>query len=117
MFPLRYNLDFSVKKMYVYFVYADKLKGTKLVFLAPAEGFWMNMKIALGRRFHSCPAGDFPATLEFYLSRSAFKRKKVCRAFCSYCDRLFLIGAAFCFFIVLPFALDFLLSAIKSVII
>ncbi len=37
--------------MYVYFVYADKLKGTKLVFLAPAEGFWMNMKISLVAAF------------------------------------------------------------------
>src|SRR4030042_3970228 len=47
MFPLRYTLDFSVRKMYMYYVYQDKLKDTKLVFLSPTEGFWMNMKISM----------------------------------------------------------------------
>ena len=32
MFPLRYTLDFSVKNMYMYFVYQDKLNNTKLIF-------------------------------------------------------------------------------------
>ncbi len=110
MFPLRYNLDFSLKKMYVYFVYADKLKGTKLVFLSPAEGFWMNMKIALVAAFILVLPVIFQQIWSFISPGLHSKEKKYVVPFVLIATVLFLIGAAFCFFIVLPFALDFLLS-------
>ncbi|MFQ3574755.1 MAG: twin-arginine translocase subunit TatC [Thermodesulfovibrionales bacterium] len=47
MFPLKFELDFSITKKYLYFAPKDKLQMTKLVFLAPAEAFWMSIKISL----------------------------------------------------------------------
>ena len=47
MFPLRYHLSFSAKNFNMHFVYQDILQNTKLIFLSPAEGFWINMKVAL----------------------------------------------------------------------
>jgi sec-independent protein translocase protein TatC len=110
MFPLRYNLDFSVRKMYVYYVYADKLKSTKLVFLAPAEGFWMNMKISLVAAFIFALPIIFQQLWSFISPGLHSKEKKYFIPFVLIATTLFLAGASFCFFIVLPFALDFLLS-------
>jgi sec-independent protein translocase protein TatC len=110
MFPLRYNLDFSVKKMYMYYVYADKLKSTKLVFLAPAEGFWMNMKISLVAAFLFALPVVFQQLWSFISPGLHTKEKKYVVPFVLIATILFLTGAAFCFFVVLPFALDFLLS-------
>ena len=110
MFPLRYTLDFSVKKMYAYFAYVDKLKGTKLVFLAPAEGFWMNMKISLVAAFIIALPVIFQQLWSFISPGLHSKEKKYVMPFIFIATALFLAGAAFCFFIVLPFALDFLLN-------
>lgn len=110
MFPLRYSLEFSVKKMYMYFVYADKLKSTKLVFLAPAEGFWMNMKISLVAAFIIALPVFFQQIWSFISPGLHSKEKKYVVPFIFIATALFLAGAAFCFFIVLPFALDFLLN-------
>lgn len=46
MFPLNYSPQFSLKEGLI-FVPDQKLQNTKLIFLGPAEAFWMNMKIAL----------------------------------------------------------------------
>ena len=46
LFPLNYTPQFSIKEGIV-FIPDQKLQNTKLVFLGPAEAFWMNMKIAL----------------------------------------------------------------------
>jgi sec-independent protein translocase protein TatC len=110
MFPLRYNLDFSVKKMYIYFVAQDKLQNTKLVFLAPAEGFWMNMKIALVAGFVFALPVIFQQLWSFISPGLHRKEKKYVVPFVFIATGLFLIGASFCFFIVLPFAMSFLLS-------
>ena len=110
MFPLRYSLEFSVRKMYLYFVYADKLKSTKLVFLAPAEGFWMNMKISLVAAFIIALPVILHQIWSFISPGLHSKEKKYVMPFIFIATALFLTGAAFCFFIVLPFALDFLLN-------
>ncbi|MFA4917800.1 MAG: twin-arginine translocase subunit TatC [Thermodesulfovibrionales bacterium] len=110
MFPLRYSLEFSVRKMYMYFVYADKLKSTKLVFLAPAEGFWMNMKISLVAAFIIALPVILHQIWSFISPGLHSKEKKYVMPFIFIATALFLTGAAFCFFIVLPFALDFLLN-------
>jgi sec-independent protein translocase protein TatC len=110
MFPLKYNLDFSVKNAYIHFVPADKLQNTKLVFLAPAEAFWMNIKVALVSGlilslpiiFHQLWRFISPGLLE--------REKKYIIPFVFSATGLFLIGAAFCFIVVLPFAMQFLLT-------
>jgi sec-independent protein translocase protein TatC len=110
MFPLRYNLDFSVRKMYIYFVPQDKLHNTKLVFLAPAEGFWMNMKIALVTALIIALPILFQQLWSFISPGLHIKEKKYVVPFIFIATVLFLVGAAFCFFVVLPFAMGFLLT-------
>ena len=110
MFPLRYTLDFSVKKMYMYYAYHDKLQTTKLVFLSPAEGFWMNMKIAMVAALILALPVVFQQLWSFVSPGLHVKEKKYVVPFVLVATGLFLIGAAFCFFIVLPFAMEFLLT-------
>jgi sec-independent protein translocase protein TatC len=110
MFPLRYSLDFSVRKMYIYFVPQDKLHNTKLVFLAPAEGFWMNMKIALVAALILALPIIFQQLWSFISPGLHRKEKKYVIPFVLVATSLFLVGVAFCFFIVLPFAMGFLLT-------
>jgi sec-independent protein translocase protein TatC len=110
MFPLRYTLDFSVKKMYMYYAYHDKLQTTKLVFLSPAEGFWMNMKIAMVAALILALPVIFQQLWSFVSPGLHAKEKKYVVPFVVIATGLFLVGAAFCFFIVLPFAMEFLLT-------
>ena len=110
MFPLRYTLDFSVRKMYLYYIYQDKLVNTKLVFLAPTEGFWMNMKISLVAALILALPVIFHQLWSFVAPGLHAKEKKYVVPFVLVATCLFLIGAAFCFFIVLPFAMSFLLT-------
>jgi sec-independent protein translocase protein TatC len=110
MFPLRYTLDFSVTKKYIYFIPQDKLHNTKLVFLAPAEGFWMNMKIAMVAALILALPVIFQQLWSFISPGLHRKEKKYVVPFVITATGLFLVGGAFCFFIVLPFAMGFLLT-------
>ncbi|BCB96223.1 Sec-independent protein translocase protein TatC [Dissulfurispira thermophila] len=110
MFPLRYNLNFSVKNMYVHFVPQDKLQTTKLVFLAPAEAFWMNLKVAFVAGLMLALPVIFHQLWRFISPGLLPKEKKYVIPFIFSATGLFLFGAAFCFFIVLPFAMEFLLT-------
>jgi len=110
MFPLRYTLDFSVKNRYIYFIPQDKLHSTKLVFLAPAEGFWMNMKIAMVAAVILALPVIFQQLWSFIAPGLHSKEKKYVVPFVVIATALFLVGGAFCFFIVLPFAMGFLLT-------
>jgi sec-independent protein translocase protein TatC len=110
MFPLKYNLDFSVKNMYIHFVPQDKLQNTKLIFLAPAEAFWMNIKVAFVAGLLSALPVIFHQLWKFISPGLLHKEKRYVVPFILLATSLFLIGAAFCFFIVLPFAMGFLLT-------
>jgi sec-independent protein translocase protein TatC len=110
MFPLKYNLDFSVKEAYVHFVPVDKLHNTKLVFLAPAEAFWMNIKVALVSGLILSLPVIFYQLWRFVSPGLLEKEKKYILPFIFSATGLFLFGAGFCFFIVLPFAMQFLLN-------
>lgn len=110
MFPLRYSLEFSVRKMYIYFAAQDKLHNTKLVFLSPTEGFWMNMKIALVAGVILALPVIFHQLWGFISPGLHRKEKKYVVPFVLIATGLFLVGVSFCFFIVLPFAMGFLLT-------
>jgi sec-independent protein translocase protein TatC len=110
MFPLRYNLVFSVKKLYIYFAPQNKLGAMKLVFLSPAEGFWMNMKIAFVAALILALPVIFQQLWSFISPGLHHKEKKYVVPFVLVATGLFLTGASFCFFIVLPFAMGFLLT-------
>lgn len=110
MFPLRYNLDFSVQNMYVHFVPVDKLQNTKLVFLGPAEALWMNIKISFVAGLILSLPVIFYQLWKFISPGLLQREKKYVLPFIFSATGLFLFGASFCFFIVLPFAMEFLLT-------
>jgi sec-independent protein translocase protein TatC len=110
MFPLRYTLDIDINTFTFQFIAEDKLKSTKLVFLEPAEAFWMNMKVAfVAAVVFSLPV-IFLQFWKFVAPGLHDKEKKYVVPFVLTATILFLIGASFCFLIVLPFALGFLLT-------
>ena len=110
MFPLRNSLDFSISELYVRFVPVDKLKTTKLVFLAPTEAFWMNMKVALVAALVFSLPVIFLQLWKFISPGLQPTEKKYVIPFVIVSTGLFIVGASFCFIIVLPFALSFLLN-------
>ena len=110
MFPLRNSLDFSISELYVRFVPVDKLKTTKLVFLAPTEAFWMNMKVALVAALVFSLPVIFLQLWKFIAPGLQTTEKKYVIPFVIVSTGLFMVGASFCFIIVLPFALSFLLN-------
>ncbi len=110
MFPLRNSLDFSISELYVRFVPVDKLKTTKLVFLAPTEAFWMNMKVALVAALVFSLPVIFLQLWKFIAPGLQPTEKKYVIPFVIVSTGLFMVGASFCFIIVLPFALSFLLN-------
>ncbi len=109
MFPLKYSLAFTAKSFF-HFVPQDKLHNTKLVFLAPAEAFWMNLKVAFVAGFMFALPVIFHQVWLFISPGLLQKEKKYVLPFILFATALFLAGASFCFFIVLPFAMGFLLT-------
>ncbi len=110
MFPLKYNFDFSVREMYISIVPHDKLKDTKLVFLGPAEAFWMNIKISLFSGIIFSLPVIFHQLWKFVSPGLLPNEKRYVLPFIFSATGLFLFGSSFCFFIVLPFAMEFLLT-------
>lgn len=110
IFPLKYNLVLSLSNPYLQFLPDDKLEGTKLVFLAPAEALWMSIKIsAVASLIVGLPV--FLYQLWKFVSPGLLQHeKKYFIPFIFSGSLLFLAGAFFCFFIILPFAISFLLT-------
>lgn len=110
-FPLKYTISFSLKNPFVSIISQEKLPAdTKLVFLAPAEALWMNIKIALVASILLALPVLFHQLWKFISPGLLTKEKKYVLPFIFVATGLFIIGAFFCFFIVLPFALGFLLT-------
>lgn len=109
LFPLDYTPKFSLKEGLI-FVKDQKLINTKLVFLAPAEAFWMNMKIAIVSAFVLAIPIIFYEIWRFVSPGLYQHEKKYILLFVLSATGLFLIGVSFCYLIVLPYALGFLLN-------
>lgn len=109
LFPLNYTPQFSIKEGIV-FVLDQKLQNTKLVFLGPAEAFWMNMKIALVCGFILTIPVIFYQLWKFISPGLYSHEKKYLLPFVLTATGLFLMGVTFCYLIVLPFAMSFLLN-------
>jgi sec-independent protein translocase protein TatC len=107
--PMRAELRFSLHNPFISFI-PSKAHISSLVFLAPAEAFWMHMKISLVAGF----VLSLPVTLHQlwkFISPGLLPReKKYVGPFVITATSLFLFGALFCFFVVLPFAMGFLLT-------
>jgi sec-independent protein translocase protein TatC len=108
-FPMRNELVFKLKPPYVDFV-PKATKALNLVFLEPAEAFWMHIKLSMIAAFFlSIPV--ILAQIWMFISPGLrSNEKKHVLPFVTAGTVLFVCGMAFCFFIVLPFALGFLLT-------
>lgn len=81
-----------------------------LVFLAPAEAFWVHMKISLIASIVTTSPIIF-GQLWGFLSPGLHKNeKKLAAPFVFVTSGLFIFGTLFCFVVVLPFAMKFLLG-------
>lgn len=107
--PLHYTLSFSLENPYIAFVPSNK-PGIDLVFLAPAEALWMHIKIAFLSAFVLSSPLVFYETWRFISPGLLEKERKYALPFVFTTTFLFLIGVIFCFIIVLPFAMNFLLT-------
>lgn len=81
-----------------------------LVFLAPAEALWMHFKISLISGFIISSPVIFYEVWKFVAPGLLSKEKKHSLPFVAVTTFLFLFGALFCFFFVLPFTMNFLLT-------
>lgn len=109
IFPLHNTLQFSLKMPFIIIKQSEN-PGPTLVFLAPAEAFWMHLKISfVSALVISSPLILFEAW-RFIAPGLKAEEKKYAMPFVIITTLLFLIGALFCFIIVLPFAIQFLLT-------
>ncbi|MDI6744719.1 MAG: twin-arginine translocase subunit TatC [Thermodesulfovibrionales bacterium] len=111
MFPLKYSLSFSMKNPFINITPQEKLsQTTKLVFLAPAEAFWMSMKVSFVAALVLALPVIFHQFWKFISPGLLAREKKYVFPFVISATGLFIAGALFCFFMVLPFAMGFLLT-------
>jgi sec-independent protein translocase protein TatC len=110
MFPLKHRLHVSSETPYLQFIPQAKLDHIKLVFLAPAEAFWMHIKIAFVTGLILALPVIFYQLWKFVSPGLHDKERHYVIPFIFIATALFLVGAAFCFLVVLPFAMRFLLT-------
>jgi sec-independent protein translocase protein TatC len=108
-FPMKYNMAFMTSSPFIYFVLKEKAVNT-LVFLAPAEAFWMHMKISLVSGLMITSPVIIYQVWGFISPGLSKKEKRFAAPFILVTTGLFLFGAVFCFAVVLPFAMGFLLT-------
>lgn len=107
--PLHYTMKFSLHNPYISLIPSSEPE-ISLVFLAPAEALWMHMKIAFISAFIITSPLIFYQSWTFISPGLLEKEKKYAIPFVITTTFLFLIGSLFCFVIVLPFAMNFLLT-------
>lgn len=107
--PLHYTMEFSLHNPY-FSLKPSSQPQISLVFLAPAEALWMHMKIAFISAIILTSPLVFYQTWKFISPGLLEKEKKYAVPFVMTTTFLFLIGSLFCFVIVLPFAMNFLLT-------
>ena len=84
--------------------------GHKLVFLAPAEAFFAHMKVAFYAAFFLSLPVIFHQVWRFCVPGLMESERRYVAPFVIASSACFVAGALFCYFVVLPFGLDFLLS-------
>jgi sec-independent protein translocase protein TatC len=109
MIPMRSKI--ALKSVYPYvFLTAREGALKELVFLAPAEAFWVHLKISLIAAIISCLPLIFFEVWRFVSPGLLAKEKRLALPFIAVASGLFAAGTLFCFVIVLPFAMNFLLE-------
>ncbi len=106
-FPLRAELKVSAYSPHLQII---RKTAAPLVFLAPAEAFWMHLKVSLVAALILSLPVIFYQLWRFISPGLLAKERKYVLPFVFLATTLFIIGASFCFIIVLPFAITFLLG-------
>lgn len=107
--PLNWKL--SIERTYPFFRLLDKEPILQnFIFLSPTENFWMHLKLAFfASLFVVLPFVLYQ--LWAFIAPGLFeKEKKFAGPFVFLSTVFFYMGAAFCYFFVLPFAIQFLLE-------
>lgn len=107
--PLHNTVELSLKNPFIIFT-PNETSDMNLVFLAPAEAVWMHIKISFISAFIVSSPVIFFETWRFIAPGLLEKEKKYALPFVFTTTFLFLIGSMFCFIIILPFAMNFLLT-------
>lgn len=105
--PLRAEIRLNLDTPYLQFI---EKPTTQLVFLAPAEAFWMHFKVAFMAALVLSLPVIFLQFWKFIAPGLLPKEKKYFLPFLFFATLLFTVGALFCFLVVLPFAMTFLLG-------
>ncbi|MBI4697995.1 MAG: twin-arginine translocase subunit TatC [Nitrospirae bacterium] len=109
LFPWNNTLLFSFKMPFIALEPA-KNPDLSLYFQGLAEPIWMHLKISLVAAFIISSPVIFYEVWRFISPGLVSKEKKYALPFVLIAAFLFLIGALFCFFLMLPFAVQFLLT-------
>lgn len=106
-FPLKTELMVNMNKPYLHI---REKAAPPLVFFAVGEAFWMHLKISFVSAFIVSLPVIFHQLWGFISPGLHAGEKKYVLPFVMFATMLFLIGALFCFSIILPFAITFLLG-------
>lgn len=107
VFPLKSEIKLDVINPYIHIIHKTPVS---LVFLAPAEAFWMHMKVSFVASFIFALPIIFYQVWKFISPGLLANEKRYLIPFLLSSTALFLAGSLFCFVIVLPFAMTFLLG-------
>lgn len=107
--PLHNILKFSLSEPYFFFEPTNN-QGIELFFFEPAEALWMHFKISFIAGFILSTPVIFHEVWKFVSPGLLLKEKRYALPFVFVTTFLFLLGSLFCFIVVLPFAMNFLLT-------
>lgn len=105
--PLKTEIKLNLTNPYIHI---NEKTGPPLVFFAVTEAFWMHLKVSFVAAFIVSLPVIFYQLWSFISPGLLEKEKKYVMPFVLFASLLFLLGALFCFFIILPFAITFLLG-------
>jgi len=106
-FPLKSGIKISVRSPFLQII---RKPGISLYFFAPVEAFWMHLKVSFVAAFMASLPVIFYQLWRFISPGLLAKEKKYIFPFVISATIFFAMGALFCFLIVLPFAMSFLLE-------
>lgn len=109
IFPMKFEIGLAMKSPFISFI-PSKARNTALIFTAPGEAFWMHLKIAFVAGFFLALPVILHQLWKFLSPGLLPKEKRYVGPFVVSATLLFLLGAGFCMFFVLPFAMGFLLT-------
>jgi sec-independent protein translocase protein TatC len=109
MFPMKNTISVIKEPPYI-IIKSSNIKNQSLVFLGPAEAFWMHLKVSLIAGLILSLPVIFFQLWKFISPGLLPKERRYIIPFVISASSLFFVGAFFCFIIVLPFAINFLLT-------